>query len=678
MNVNESSDSEILSILDTVVSAFDGQTRRGQQLMTLAIEQALQNRTHVAVQAGTGTGKSLAYLIPAIVHALNVDEPIVVATATIALQRQLVDRDLPALIDAITPVVDRRPSFAILKGRNNYACHLKVHGGPGAEDEPELIERRSLSVSEAEHARVVAWFEETETGDRSELRPGVSDRVWSANSSSAMECIGAAACSFGKDCFSEKARAAAGEVDVVVTNHALLAINASRGGTVLPEHSAIIIDEAHELTDRVTGVQTMQLSVSLIDSAATRCRKMVDEQIYEDLRTASENFDRFLRQLQPGRWDSPPADCDVILTMVKDATSTAQKHVESSVMSTNPEASAARQLASSSLEDISSCITRVLESLAAPLTERTDIVWLTSDDRSPAMLYVAPLSVAGLLRSAVFEKTTTILTSATLSTAGSLENIAIPWGLPPLKEAQKLPTPKLPAEFELSDDDAELHSIKWDALDVGSPFDYGKAGILYCAAHLPPPGKPGESSAQLTELAELITAAGGRTLALFSSMRAGVEAAEYLRENIDTPVLCQGDDTTGTLVEEFADDEATTLCGTLSLWQGVDVPGPSLTLVTIDRIPFPRPDDPLLSARQRAIDMSGGNGFMAVAASHAALLLAQGAGRLIRSSTDKGVVAVLDSRLAHARYGSFLTASMPAMWLTTDGSVVRQALSRLS
>jgi ATP-dependent DNA helicase DinG len=219
---------------------------------------------------------------------------------------------------------------------------------------------------------------------------------------------------------------------------------------------------------------------------------------------------------------------------------------------------------------------------------------------------------------------------------------------------------------------------RWCGLDAGSPFDYTRAGILYIAAHLPPPGRDGAGAAeQLDEIAALVGACGGRTLGLFSSMRAAKAAAEAMRTRLDTPVLCQGDDSTAALVEQFAADPHTSLFGTLSLWQGVDVPGPSLSLVIIDRIPFPRPDDPLLTARQRAVAARGGNGFMTVAAGHAALLLAQGAGRLLRSTDDRGVVAILDSRMATARYGPYLRASLPPFWTTTDPDLVRAALERL-
>jgi ATP-dependent DNA helicase DinG len=288
------------------------------------------------------------------------------------------------------------------------------------------------------------------------------------------------------------------------------------------------------------------------------------------------------------------------------------------------------------------------------------VVWLEQEDNrgSPrAVLRVAPLSVADLLRTRVFSRSATVLTSATLTIGGTFDAMAAAWGL----------TGPDPGEYPA-----------WRGLDVGSPFHHAKAGILYVAAHLPPPGRDGAGSTeQLGEIADLITAAGGRTLGLFSSMRAAKAAAEAMRGRLSTPVLCQGDDSTSTLVEQFTADAATSLFGTLSLWQGVDVPGPSLSLVLIDRIPFPRPDDPLLSARQRAVAARGGNGFMAVAASHAALLLAQGSGRLLRRVTDRGVVAVLDSRMVTARYGGYLRASLPPFWQTTNAAQVRGALERL-
>jgi ATP-dependent DNA helicase DinG len=348
------------------------------------------------------------------------------------------------------------------------------------------------------------------------------------------------------------------------------------------------------------------------------------------------------------------------LAALRDSASAARSAIDTT---SDAKAASARAEAVAALSEISDTASRILTSFTPAIPDRTDVVWLEHEDNrgSPRpVLRVAPLSVAGLLRNQVFSRATTVLTSATLTVGGSFEAMAAGWGLtgPDAPDTGEYPP--------------------WRGLDVGSPFHHAKAGILYVAAHLPPPGRDGTGSAeQLTEITELITAAGGRTLGLFSSMRAARAAAEAMRERLSTPVLCQGDDSTSALVERFSGEEETSLFGTLSLWQGVDVPGPSLSLVLIDRIPFPRPDDPLLGARQRAVAARGGNGFMAVAASHAALLLAQGSGRLLRRVSDRGVVAVLDSRMVTAGYGSYLRASLPPFWQTTNAAQVRGALERL-
>jgi ATP-dependent DNA helicase DinG len=238
-------------------------------------------------------------------------------------------------------------------------------------------------------------------------------------------------------------------------------------------------------------------------------------------------------------------------------------------------------------------------------------------------------------------------------------------------------TDPTPAAASDAADDVE-DAVRWRGIDVGSPFDYGRQAILYVAKRLPPPGRDGLGDPQLTEIAELVEAAGGRTLGLFSSRRAAETATEELRERLpDVEVWCQGEAQLPELARRFVDDPRTCLFGTLSLWQGVDLPGETCQLVIIDRLPFPRPDDPLMSARQRAVERRGGNGFMTVAATHAALLLAQGSGRLIRRQADRGVVAVLDPRLVTARYGGFLAKSLPPMWRTTDPAVARDALRRL-
>lgn len=654
-------------LLATAVAALGGSERSGQQEMAAAVARAFATDEHLVVQAGTGTGKSLAYLVPAIVQALGDDSPVVVSTATIALQRQLVDRDLPRLIDALADALPRRPQFALLKGRRNYLCLNKIHNGGAADgDDPdgrpqeELFNPMAVSALGRDVQRLTEWASTTESGDRDDLKPGVPDRSWSQVSVSARECLGVARCPFGTECFSERARGLAGRADVVVTNHALLAIDAVSESAVLPEHALLVVDEAHELVDRVTSVATAELTSAALGVASRRISRLVSPELVQRLDATTANFAAAIHDGTPGRIDRLDEDMTTYLAALRDVATAARSAIDTT---NDAKAASARAEAVAALSEISETASRVLASFGPAIPDRTDVVWLEHEENrgSPRpVLRVAPLSVAGLLRQRVFSRSTVVLTSATLTIGGSFDAMAAAWGL------------TAPA----SDDDGG--DARWRGLDVGSPFQHAKAGILYVAAHLPPPGRDGVGSAeQLTEIAELVTAADGRTLGLFSSMRAARAAAEAMRERLSTPVLCQGDDSTSALVEQFRAEPQTSLFGTLSLWQGVDVPGPSLSLVLIDRIPFPRPDDPLLGARQRAVAARGGNGFMAVAANHAALLLAQGSGRLLRRVTDRGVVAVLDSRMVTAGYGGYLRASLPPFWQTTNGAQVREALRRL-
>lgn len=646
-------------LLAIAVAALGGTRRRGQQEMAAAVAHAFETGEHLVVQAGTGTGKSLAYLVPAIIRALCDDAPVVVSTATIALQRQLVDRDLPQLVDSLTNALPRRPKFALLKGRRNYLCLNKIHNSVTASDhdderpQEELFDPVAVTALGRDVQRLTAWASTTVSGDRDDLKPGVGDRSWSQVSVSARECLGVARCPFGSECFSERARGAAGLADVVVTNHALLAIDAVAESAVLPEHRLLVVDEAHELADRVTSVAAAELTSATLGMAARRITRLVDPKVTQRLQAASATFSSAIHDARPGRIDCLDDEMATYLSALRDAASAARSAIDTGSDTTT---ASVRAEAGAVLTEISDTASRILASFAPAIPDRSDVVWLEHEDNhesARAALRVAPLSVAELLATQVFARATTVLTSATLTIGGSFDAMATAWGL--------------------------TADTPWRGLDVGSPFQHAKSGILYVAAHLPPPGRDGSGSAeQLTEIAELITAAGGRTLGLFSSMRAARAATEAMRERLSTPVLCQGDDSTSTLVEKFTADAATSLFGTLSLWQGVDVPGPSLSLVLIDRIPFPRPDDPLLSARQRAVAARGGNGFMTVAASHAALLLAQGSGRLLRRVTDRGVVAVLDSRMATARYGEFLRASLPPFWQTTNATQVRAALRRLA
>ena len=655
------------ALLATAVSAIGGTERTGQTVMAQAVWDAVSDGTHLAVQAGTGTGKSLAYLVPAMQLAADKRGPVVVSTATIALQRQLVERDLPRLAEALREPLGRTPEFAILKGRNNYLCLNKLRNGP--EDEQDSLfdalgSQASASQLGAHVKRLHQWAASTDTGDRDELVPGVPDGAWRQVAVTARECLGVHRCPFGIQCFSERARRMAGESDVVVTNHALLAIDTLGEGGILPEHRVVIVDEAHELVDRVTSVASGELSAYTIDFAVRRTGRLADEAEIGRLSEAGNALTPLLATLPGGRMDLLDQGLGATLAALREAATACAAQVRKIAAmkdfgDVDPAEVTAAQTALVSLEEIAVEADRMITAFDQPIAEREEVVWLErpedwSDSTRPASLHVAPLEVGEVLAEHLFADKTVVLTSATLTLGGSFAPLARRWGL-----------------------DANAVGTEWAGIDVGSPFAHGRSGILYVAKHLPPPSRDGLPPEYLDELWELIKAAGGRTLGLFSSMRAAKAAAAAMRESVPYPVLCQGDDSTMQLVKEFAADEPTCLFGTLSLWQGVDVPGPSLRLVVIDRIPFPRPDDPLASARTRAADARGGSGFMEVSANHAALLLAQGAGRLLRSVDDRGVVAILDPRLVTKRYGEYLRATLPPFWQTTDPNVVRGALQRL-
>jgi ATP-dependent DNA helicase DinG len=687
---------DVEQLLALAVDGIGGEPRVGQLTMATAVEHAMASGEHLLVQAGTGTGKSLAYLVPALRHALAIDAPVrkpnievddegrgtsnsrgapdarstsdelppprgpvIVATATIALQRQLIERDLPRLVASLAPALPVPPSFAILKGRRNYLCLQRLHAGPDAEQDG-LFDDAGPAASAAsatgptsalgrDVVRITEWANKTDTGDRDELLPGVSERAWGQVAVSSRECLGATNCPYGADCFAESARMRAMRADVVVTNHALLAIDALSEVDVLPEHDVVVIDEAHELVDRVTGVATEELTGGIVERAAARCHRLAADESAR-LAEAATALSAVLDDASIGRLSPLPTSLVEVISLVRDAArgvlgvlATPDTAAKASA-ETDADVEVVRRQARVAVEAVFDTAERLLKD------SDDDVIWAASEERRGVVLRVAPLNVAELLRKALFDQRTVVLTSATLTLGGRFEPVAAGLG---------------------------LGQTDWIGIDVGSPFDHSRQGILYVAKHLPPPGRDGISPLALTELAELIEAAGGRTLGLFSSMRAAVDAAQAMRELLDVQILCQGEDSTAELVRQFAAEPTSCLFGTLSLWQGVDVPGASSQLVVVDRIPFPRPDDPLMSARQKAVADAGGNGFMAVAAAQAALLLAQGTGRLLRSRTDRGVVAVLDSRLATARYAGFLRASLPPFWFTTDPAVVRSSLRAL-
>jgi ATP-dependent DNA helicase DinG len=649
-------------LLAAAVGAVPGGTSRpGQEAMAKAIEKAIGDREHLLVQAGTGTGKSLAYLTPA----LLVDGPVVVSTATLALQNQLVEHDLPRLADAVQPMLGRRPTFAVLKGRHHYLCVAKMEHADEEEPADTLFEDAAPKwLGEAgklgkQILRLQSWAEKTATGDRDELDPGVDESAWRQVSMRARDCVGAARCPYGAECFAEASRARAREADIVVTNHSLLAVDMLAERQIVPPHKLLIVDEAHELADRVSSAAQAELTPDAVERSAKRARPLISPDAADSLAEAADSLTVGLADAPAGRLTGgmPPLLAQAVI-LLDSATRAALEGI-GDIKNDDPDP-VRKQQSKAALDELSTTAQRLLEE------SDHDVAWIEKSDLGSGRraLVVAPLSVAGTLANRLYEERTVVATSATLTLGGRFDTLARSLGLP-----AATPGP----------DGTAVSGDGWSSLDVGSPFDYPKQGILYVAAHLPRPAASGLPDAAGEELLKLVQALGGATLGLFSSRRAASQAAELVRARTSLPVLLQGEESLPILVRKFRDDRASCLFGVMSLWQGVDVPGDACQLVVIDRLPFPRPDEPLAAARAAAVDAGGGSGFSAVSVPIAAVRLAQGAGRLIRSTGDRGVVAVLDSRLETARgYGAFLRRSLPPFWYTTRPEVARGALERLA
>jgi len=630
--------------------------------MAQAVGRAIDEQHHLIVGAGTGTGKSLAYLVPAVLSGRSV----VVATATRALQDQLATKDLPLVADALRS--RRTLRFAVLKGRSNYLCRQRAaevggaeHSGlsglalfdaepegagpdgrnSGAGPAPETVDLGRLG---GQLRRLITWAETSPTGDRAELEFEPNPRAWSALSVSARECPGAFRCPSGTICFAEKARERAAEADVVVVNTHLYATHVASDGAVLPEHDIVILDEAHAVEDVMTEALGVEITAGRLRALAQATRGLVgadDRGVADGVAEVADRIDAVLtplagrRVLNGGSGHPSPETQELaaVLELAGGRLGTLNGALRragtdsAGAAGTGDDDGARRARALLAVGHLGEELSRIIG------LGDEHVAWVEfggPSGRSP-ILRAAPIDVGPLLAQRLWPNVTAVLTSATV---------------PPQLE-QRLGLPPSRTEH----------------LEVGSPFPFETCALLYCAKHLPDPRRPEARQALHAELGELISAAGGRTLALFTSWRAMHEAADALRPTLDFEVLAQGDKPKAKLLEAFSSDHGACLFATMSFWQGVDVPGPTLSLVTLDRLPFSRPDDPLLQARR---DRAGAAAFNRVDLPRAATLLAQGAGRLVRSSTDSGVVAVLDSRLATANYRHTLLAGLPPMRRTVD------------
>lgn len=704
-----------------------GEARPGQAAMAEAVAEAISRDRHLVVRAGTGTGKTLAYLVPSVLSGKRV----VVATATKALQDQLAGKDLPFLAEHL----DHPFTYAVLKGRSNYVCVQRLaevdrtgtavtisasrigpaaeappddvpsvaagprpgaSGGsskasaPAATDDPPPAEAdadaddtrhtdlfgdpiapvapagRATTAGRAERARevappsgpggqlaldglasradqaalrrIVTWAVTTESGDRAELPDEPDEATWAAVSTTSRDCPGARRCPRGADCFAEAARDRAAAADVVVVNLHLYGLDLASDNAILPEHDAVVIDEAHLMEDTISSTAGIEIGPGRFTHLARLLRGILAEAgatvsgVNDAATTLTEAIVGHRDQRMTAPLPTAVADALVLArTRVVAALEALRNIPDDATDDASARALRARQAATALVDE--------LDAVAQP--NDAQVLWVTGPDHAPA-LRLAPIDVAGLLRARLWSLRPAVLTSATLA-----PGIGPQLGLP--QRADEL-------------------------LDVGSPFDYPANGLLYCASDLPRPTDPRWADATIDEIEALVRAASGRTLALFTSYRAMHRAVDALRSRLPYTLLAQGDLPKPRLVERFSDEPETCLFATTSYWQGIDVPGPSLSLVTIDRLPFPRPDDPLLQARR---EKAGDQAFVIIDVPRAATLLAQGVGRLIRTATDRGAVAILDPRLATARYGPKIVATLPKMRRTKDRAEVESFLREL-
>ena len=603
---------DVRSALARVTSALPAhEDRPGQVEMAVAVDVAIQTRRHLVVAAGTGTGKTMGYLVPAVLAGKHV----MVATATKALQDQLASKDLPFLATHL----GREFEWAILKGRSNYVCLQRLRevqqAGRGQLELEDLAPTVKLEIK-----RIGEWAATTKTGDVAELDQVPSDRAWQSVSVSSDECPGASRCPMGEPCFAESARKKAAAADVVVVNTHLYGLHVASGGVLLPEHDVVIVDEAHSLEDIMSDTVGVQLGSGRFTSLSMTFKRILeDPKLIGSIAECGVALRTALTPHLGQRLPQPfPSELSDALLSGRQRIDTARAALLA--INNDNEDVKQRKLRAQTQSG------RLIEHIDIAIGEREGYVAFVSGGPEHPRLEIAPLDVGPTLRSGIWDQRTAILTSATVPSS-----LPTRVGIPPERV---------------------------DVLDVGSPFDYEHNAMLYCALHMPDPRSAEYAKAVHDELAALITAAGGRTLALFTSWKAMETAAAAVALRIPNRILTQREMSKSALVREFSDTESTCLFATAGFFQGVDIPGRTLSLVTIDRLPFPRPDDPLLSARR---ELLRGEAFSQIDLPRAATLLAQATGRLIRTRSDRGVVAVMDPRLGKANYRWDIVKALPPM-----------------
>jgi ATP-dependent DNA helicase DinG len=630
--------------------------RPGQVEMAESVLRAFESQRHLIVEAGTGTGKTLAYLVPAIALAAKENKRIIISTGTKNLQEQLMEKDIPFL----QRVFPGKFKAAYMKGRGNYACLNKVKK---AENQPVLENMDEIDYfTEVSH-----WTRESEFGDRAELA-GLPEYLsfWRHIDARAETCLGQKCPDF-EPCFITKMRQRANEADLVIVNHHLffadLALRGNQYGQVLPDYSAVIFDEAHLLEDVAAEYFGAQVSSYQIDDLLRDLGHLpiTDVETNRELTRIMARISRFADQFWLGFREGRGEDGRLSLNP-----HTFARKLTNGTVQPTPVGDA--YLA---LDGALGRLETTLDAMKDPSAEaenllrrtrqmRFDLQFIVSgDDRSfvywierrgrGAFLRASPIDVSGLLSDKLFEKTeSVILTSATLTSSGSFTYIRERLGL----------------------------TEKTDELDAPTSFDFAQQAILYLPPRMPDPRSPGWADAAADQVIQILQATEGRAFVLCTSF-AGMNALyERVAPQLEFPCLRQGETAKAALLDRFRETPHAVLFATSSFWQGVDVRGEALSCVIIEKLPFAVPTDPVVAARLRFLDNQGASSFYAYSVPQAIISLKQGLGRLIRSTTDRGVLAILDPRVQNKGYGRVFLNSLPPCRVTSEIDDVARMFER--
>jgi ATP-dependent DNA helicase DinG len=614
--------------------------RRAQLEMAELVHDAFEKHHHAIVEAGTGTGKTLAYLLPAICSGRRV----VISTATKSLQEQLYQKDVPFLQKHFAPEL----KVAVMKGRSNFLCRVKLHQ---IGDQPMIKGMEELD----EFRQIRDWAKLTETGDRAELTflPDDSD-LWSRLDARRDTCTGQKCPEFN-ECFVTAMHQRAKEADLIIVNHHLffadLALKQDDFGSILPEYSAVVFDEAHEMEDVASDYFGRQISNYRFEELARDADQAMrllhlgtpsllrrTQRIRERCRAFFEAF-----PARDGRFPFARNEREAFVEQNResyDALVNALKGLETEFAALTQKPEELLRLARRSFE-LRQELAFLLES-----NERNFVYWYERRNKG-VFLAATPIDVSQILRERLFEQfDTTVLTSATLTVAGRFEYIRHRLGLDHTKEGN------LPPEF-----------------------DYREQALLYLPKIMPDVRSPGFSAAAADEVVRLLELSEGRAFCLFTSYAQMNDLFERVRTRVGYPLMLQGTAPRSVLLERFKNTRGAVLFATASFWQGVDVPGEQLSCVIVDRLPFAVPSDPIVAARVRALQEDGRNPFEEFQVPQAVLALKQGFGRLIRTKTDRGVLALLDSRIQRMPYGKIFLESLPPYRRTDDLAEVEKFLS---